>query len=329
MRGSKQHQDQVHAALLKKHGAAIAAAFREAVRAGARDVSAAALSRAIETGDIERIRVLLRLEPERMFALSEAVRSAFIDSGRSVELFAPSAAEFAFNGTQATAERWIAESGARLVQDISEAAMDTARDVIREGIRDGHGSAKIARDLIGRGKAREGARIGLTREQSRAVDNTRKNLEELDSAYFKRAWRDKRYDAQVRSAIKSGKPLTSSQVDTITGRYAERAERYRARSIAQVEARRGIQGGQDQAYRQLTERPNVEGVTKKWQWNLGAQQDPREDHQAMSGTVRQNHEPFVFPDGAALMYPNDPAAPISHTIWCHCTVFRRVQMRAA
>lgn len=313
--------------MLKKHGPKIAQAFRDAVRTGARTVPVPALSRAIETGDIDLIRALLRLD--QSFALEEAVRAAFVDGGRSVETIAPLAAEFAFNGKHAAAEQWIAANGARLVQGIRDEAVEVARDVILEGIREGHGSAKVARELIGRGRARDGARIGLTLEQSRAVDNTRKNLQELDGNYFKRAWRDKRYDAQVRRAIKDGKPLSASQIDTITGRYAERAERYRARLIAQQESRRSIQGGQDQAYRQLMDRPNVESVTKKWQWNLGAQQDPREDHQEMSGTILRNDEPFVFPDGARLMYPNDPAAPVKHTMWCHCTVFRRVNVRAA
>ncbi len=326
MRGANQQQYQAYVTLLKKHGPAIAQAFSEAVHKGARDVSVTALSAAIERGDIERIRVLLKLEPERMFALSEAVRSAFIGSGMAVESFAPIAAEFAFSGTQTIAEQWIVDNGARLVQDISDTAMGVARDVIQEGLRDGHGSAKVARELIGRGKAREGARIGLTRQQSRAVDNTRKNLQELDGEYLTRKWRDKRYDAQVRRAIKEGKPLSVSQIDTITGRYADRAERYRARSIGQVEARRGIAGGQDIAYRQLQDRPNVDSISKRWQWNPGNQQDPRPDHQAISGTVLPNDEPFVFPDGVRFMYPNDPAAPIDHTIWCHCTVFRRVKM---
>lgn len=326
MRGSKQHQQQVHDALLRKHGPAIAQAFREAVRNGARDVSVVELSRAIEIGDLERIRVLLRLEPERMFALSEAVRTSFVDAGRSVELFAPIAAEFAFSGTHAAAERWIADNGARLVSDISDTAMDVARDVIQEGVREGYGSAKIARELIGKGAKREGARIGLTQGQSRAVAATRKNLRELDNNYFSRKWRDRRYDRQVRQAIKDGKSLTQSQIDVIVGRYAERAEMYRARSIAQIEVRRGVAGGQDIAYRQLLERPNVESVTKRWQWNLGGQQEPREAHQEMSGTTLQNHEPFIFPDGSVLMYPNDPAGPVKHTIWCRCTVFRRVKM---
>jgi hypothetical protein len=235
---------------------------------------------------------------------------------------------FGFSALQPRAMRWIEQTTARLVQGIQEQSREMVTDVVRQGVIEGRSTAAMARDILGQGRDRIGSRVGITVQQSQYVDNMRTDLENLSERYFTRAQRDRRFDASVRAAIKSGKPLSESDVAKITARYAERFEKYRATDIARQETRAAVASGQAEGYFQLQESPDVERVTVRWQHNTGSQKEFREDHERFDGEIHDLGEPWIMDDGSAMLYPHDPTGGPAQNANCRCSPFFRPILKA-
>lgn len=103
----------------------------------------------------------------------------------------------------------------------------------------------------------------------------------------------------------------------------------RAKTIAQTERTRALNGQRmadalkqymqeyEKARKNHKKRPEV----PRFQWvNPLYAKQPRHQHVAISGTVREAGEEFL----PGLRYPGDPNAPASQTINCHCYI-RRVK----
>lgn len=103
----------------------------------------------------------------------------------------------------------------------------------------------------------------------------------------------------------------------------------RAKTTAQTEKTRALNGTRiseairqyqadyDKAVKGHRKRPDV----PKFQWiNPRTAKEPRHEHVAISGDVREAGEHFL----PSLRYPGDPQAPAHQTINCHCYV-RRVR----
>jgi len=312
--------------LLAQYGPIIAKAFQRVIASTKNKIDEAKLIQAIETRDLSAMADAVGMTEAQVFPLTEAVRSAYVGSGMAVGE-AVVGGTFGFSAIQPRAARWITEATARLVQGIQDQSREMVQDVVRRGVAEGRSTAAMARDIIGRGKDNAGSRIGLTVQQSQWVDNMRNDLENLSANYFTREQRDRRYDARVRAAIKSGEPLNDDDINTITGRYAERFEKYRATGIARQETRGAVAAGQAEGYFQLADDPAVEKVTVGWQHNTGDQKEPRPDHVAMDGQVRELGEPFIMDDGTEMMYPHDPNGGPQQNANCHCSPFFRATLK--
>ena len=103
----------------------------------------------------------------------------------------------------------------------------------------------------------------------------------------------------------------------------------RAKTTAQTERTRALNGTRiSDAIRQYQEEYDkaVKGHRKRpeiprFQWvNPRTAKEPRHEHVAISGDVREVGEEFL----PSLRYPGDPQAPASQTVNCHCYV-RRVR----
>jgi hypothetical protein len=114
------------------------------------------------------------------------------------------------------------------------------------------------------------------------------------------------------------------RIQRVTSSSTDRAAR-----IAQTEKTRSANGTRygkaideyltayDKAKRQHRKRPDP----PRFQWiNPRTAKEPRHNHVAISGAVREVGEPFL----PGLRYPGDPAAPAGETINCHCYI-RRVR----
>lgn len=104
----------------------------------------------------------------------------------------------------------------------------------------------------------------------------------------------------------------------------------RAKTTAQTERTRALNGTRisdairqyltdyDKAVKGHRKRPDV----PKFQWvNPRTAKEPRHEHVAISGDVREAGEYFL----PSLRYPGDPQAPASQTVNCHCYIRKVVR----
>lgn len=330
--------------LLLQYGPQVARAYQRVIATVKKSINESKLIAAIDSRDISAMVDAIGMTEAQIFPFTEAVRSTYVGSGMAVGE-AIRGGTFGFSAIQPRAMRWIDQTTARLVQGIQTQSREMVQDVVARGVAEGRATAALARDIVGRGRDRVGSRIGITVQQSQYVDNMRTNLEGMNAAireavrrgedvpksiganYFSRAQRDKRYDARVRAAIKSGKPLSESDIEKITGRYAEKFEKYRATDVARQETRMATASGQAEGYFQLKNDPEVEVVTVRWQHNTGSQKEFRADHVAMDGQIRVLGDPFIMDDGTAMLYPHDPNGGPAQNSSCRCSPFFRVTVR--
>lgn len=96
-----------------------------------------------------------------------------------------------------------------------------------------------------------------------------------------------------------------------------RNERYRARATAVTEALRAHSVAQEEAIQQS---PAVE--EKEWVHTGSYRNDPRPNHEAMSGQTVPKDQPFTLygADGGVYypQYPRDPLLPAGESVNCHC-----------
>ena len=96
-----------------------------------------------------------------------------------------------------------------------------------------------------------------------------------------------------------------------------REERYRARRAAVTESLRAHSVAQEESIQQS---PAVED--KEWVHTGSFRNDPRPNHQAISGQIVPKNEPFTLTgvDGSTYypQYPRDPILPASESVNCHC-----------
>lgn len=307
-------------ALLATWEPRIRESFMAAVYHARGQIDLAALIDAIERRDLLAAEQIVRLNQGALWPLQEAIRQAAVAGAMAVPGMLGIEGRFGFDGRHPRAETLLRDAGAELVQGIEADTLEATRAVIVDGIENSRPSRVVAREITGTmnplTRRREGGIIGLTSEQTDYVINARRDLMTLDRRYFTRARRDKRFDALVRRAIESGKPLAAKYIDRIVGRYKDRLLAYRGDAIARNEAHSAQAAGRDEAFRQMLDDPEVEAVTVRWQHS--PQRRPRPDHVGMDGKTVRLGEDFILPDGARMAYPHDPRGGAKHSIFCKC-----------
>lgn len=301
-----------------------------------------AIERAIRTGNIGRgvqeVQAALQLGQEFFAPLDRAIQEAF-ETGAVYQLSllpkrpsntAP-ALVARFDPRNPRAERWTRENAGRLITEIAEDTEATIREALTEAVEVQRPYRRVARDLIGttQGNERKGGLIGLHSSQARAVRNARRDIENLDPAYFNRQRRDRRLDPLVRRAIREGKPLAQADIDRVTSRYADRLLRLRGETIARTEGNKAANAGRTEAIEQLIDSGKVqaEHVTKVWRATIG--KFTREHHLALNGTEVKWGEKFISPEtGFPMDHPHDEDAPPVDTVNCRCTMATRINWAA-
>ncbi|MGI3168399.1 phage minor head protein [Pseudooceanicola sp. C21-150M6] len=322
---------------LDKVSPQIARAFEEAiqdVRSTAQmRVIEEAIERAIRTGNIgqgvREVTAALQLGAEFFAPLDQSIDAAF-RAGAVYQLSTlpkPSSntapyLQVRFQGRHPRAEAWTRTAAARLITEVTLDTQEVIRGTIAEAVEQSRSYRKVAQDLIGRteGNQRKGGLIGLHSRQAAAVRKARAELEELDSSYFRREKRDRRFDPMIRKAIKDGKSLARADIDRITGRYSDRLLKVRADTIARTEGNGAMNAGRHESTQQMIDdgKVPVEAVTKIWDATPGPR--TRDSHRALNGQEIRWGEMFVSPvTGALLAHPHDENAPAAETVNCRCS----------
>lgn len=321
---------------------AIAEAFERAimdVRSAAQLRSIeAAIQRGFESGNIVRavqeVQAALNLGEAFFAPLDRQIVEAFIEGGAyQVGLLPKRPPNTAprlvarFDQRNPRAEAWTRRNTGRLITEIEGSIRDVVRETVTEGFEQNRGYRNIALDLIGRteGNERKGGLVGLHSRQAAAVRKARAELEALDPAYFQRERRDRRFDGPIRKAIREGKPLSQSEIDRYTGRYADRMLQLRGATIARTEGNKAAQAGRTEAVQQLIDSGKVPAtaVTKIWDAVIGPR--TRDHHVELNGTEIAWGERFISPEtGFPMEYPHDENAPGADTVNCRCTMRTRI-----
>jgi hypothetical protein len=230
---------------------------------------------------------------------------------------------FGFDGRATRAEQWARNNVGGLVTGIVDEQVIMLREIIGDQLAAGINPKKIALEIAGPmvNGSRQGGFIGLSRPQAGYLFNARNELANLDSGYFKRVLRDKRFDSLVRKAIASGKPLAQADIDRIAARYSDRLLRHRAETIARTESITALRAGRREGVQQGIEAGSIARDAIKRVWNSTGDNRTRQDHRVVNGqTVNGMDEAFTLPDGSRMLFPGDKSlgAPAAQTVNCRC-----------
>lgn len=308
---------------------------------------------AIENGDPVAAFQALGFTPAAMRPITSIIERAFerggvltgqnfpeymnTPSGRTV---------FRFDVRNSRAEAWLRDHSSGLVTRLTDEARANVQTVLQRGMIDGRNPRNVALDLIGRvtkvvnpetGIAenhRTGGIIGLTTGQERWVDNTRRDLINLDKSYFNRDLRNKSYDAVVQRAIDEGRQLPASTIDKITNAYKNNALRYRGESVGRTEAIQSLNRSEWEATMQAVDIGALRRQDVTRHWDSAGDSRVRWSHKAMDAKYQATgvgiDEPFVSPSGAQMMHPGDTSlgANAAEVVMCRCRVRMKVDFLA-
>lgn len=316
-------------------------AFEEAVADIASTAQMKALEAAIARGDIQGAIAALNLGREFWAPLDRAMSEAF-EAGAVWQLAqtTPKRGRLAgqlqirFDGRHQRAEAWNRLNGSRLVTEVAESAKEAIAQAVEDGLAAGRNPRRVALDVAGRMNRatgrREGGIVGLTKQQAGYVANARRELENLNSAYFNRKLRDRRFDRTVQKAIRDGKPLSRADVDRIIARYSDRMLFHRGEVIARTEALQALNAGRHEGINQLAEKAGFPESAVMVEWVSTPDSRTRDSHSDMNGQRVRQGEAFVTPDGHRMQFPGDRSlgAPASETIQCRCSTRTRVDWQA-
>mgnify|MGYP001807499735 CR=1 FL=1 len=326
---ARQTQQQRIEALLETWPSEIRAAFIDSIREIVDRVRLNAIITALEKGDIEGAVRATNIEPAAFQPLDTAIRQAFLEGGTATAATMPPMRDpggatvvFRFDVRMPAAEDWLATHSSRAIAEIAEDQRRAIRSALTEGMARGDNPRATALDVVGRvNKAsaqREGGIIGLSSVQAEYVANARRELLSGDQAqlkrYLGRERRDRRFDPQVRQAIKGGKPIDAAMVAKMAGRYADRLLALRGEVIGRTETMAAINGSRHQAWEQAAARGGftVDTVTKSWSAVRDAR--TRDSHRHMNGEAVTLSQRF----SNGLMFPGDPEGAIAEIANCRC-----------
>jgi len=162
------------------------------------------------------------------------------------------------------------------------------------------------------------------------VLNAREELENLDSNYFTRKRRDRRFDSIVRKAIDADKPMSAADINRITGRYSDRLLELRGTTIGRTEALSSMNEASDEALRQVVQQGLAPPEAVLRIWDAAGDSKTRASHVAMDMQERGLDETFTAGSGASLMHPGDSShgAGAGEIINCRCIVTHKIDFIA-
>lgn len=242
------------------------------------------------------------------------LNEAIINSGRMFFSTVPSGAvvdiTFRFNLLAYNASQYVRSYQFALIKDITQASTEAIRQSLIADILAGVNPISTARNF------RDA--IGLTARQEKAVRNFERMLREGDRELLTRALRDKRFDSTVINSIKSKKPLSNKQINTMVKRYRERYLKYRAETIARTESLRAVSMGQHLSIQQAHEDGLIDGNQLKRTWVFTHDGKTRHSHITVNILNPEGvgfNQPFQTELGP-LMFPRDPNGSGANTINC-------------
>ena len=319
-------------------------AFRDVIQSIKDQASINEVTRLLVVGDVDGVIELLQLDEATFEPFEDAIRQAYRTGGLTgadqigqIPISAGTV-QARFSLALPTSSEWLANLSSRLITEVADKQVRMVRERLTESLAQGVNPRQSALDLIGRVNRvtgnREGGFIGMTSRQAQWVANARAELESLDSDYFTRELRDRRFDASVRKAIKNEQPLGRDQINRMIVAMQNRTVAFRGQNISKTETLNALRAGQYEAIRQAAQKGGLglSEVTKGWDATGDAR--TRVDHLLMEQTYLKDPIPFnqvfIAPDGSALRFPGDTSlgASASQIVRCRCRGVYRIDFIA-
>lgn len=342
-------QARLFAQLLAEHEPRIRRGFMASVTDLTAQVDWRRLLQQLEAGNIGGAIDALNISPAAWAEYSASVSSAYAASGSAyaaqIQQAGIGSIGTRFNMTNPRAEEWIRENVGGSIVGFVQEQVEVARNVILEGYAAGKGPRSIATDLAGhvvRGR-RQGGILGLDApraERLRKVvdgmqtpEGVRGLVIEHQSGRVSLRYKVNKSTAnRILTAYRRGEAVPESQRLVSERQYKNALLQDRATTVASTETADAVLNSHDEAFRQTMESEGIrdDQIIKTWRHGGGATAHHRPDHLAMGGTeVVGMNARFEFPDGAALLYPHDPAGGARHNINCRCSVTYSVRREVA
>lgn len=326
---------------IERQEPAIVAAFLAYVAGVVSEARVRTIELLIQQGRVDAIAAVLGITPAALSALTEAIRSAFVNGGQfgvddlpRLRSPAGGALRVRFDVRNPRAEAWLRNHSSTLVTAIIEDQRIAIRAAVTQGTMLGRNPRATALDIVGRMSPQTGRRtggiVGLTSQQAGFVASARAQLLSGDPAqmraYLTRQRRDARFDATVRRAAAAAQPLPVAEVDRIVGRYADRLLALRGETIARTESLAAFNEARDEAFQQAIDTGAVRPEAAVKIWRTAADGRVRDAHSAMAGQRVRFDQPFRSPTGAQLMHPGDTSrgAGASDIANCRCISMNRI-----
>lgn len=318
----------------------VAAAFSQAIAQITSQAQLKTIVGHLENGNVEAAAAALRIDPRFFQPLDRALDEAYFQGGVQALLALPAIPDpylggnyaIRFDGRHPRAEAWVRDNSSVLIQNIVEDQLISVRRVMNEGLAAGINPRTTALDIVGRvdpiTKRRSGGILGLNQQQERAANRAAQELRDGDfAAYLQRTRRDKRFDAAVRAAVRTDKPLDQKTIDKMVGRYRDRLLQLRGETIARTETITAMRAGRHEGFHQLLDSGAVNDSQIKRVWDATGDARTRPDHLAMSGVeVVGMGDPFTMPDGTQMMYPGDTSLGAGGDQSINCRCFEDIQI---
>lgn len=343
------------AALIDKlavfHEPKVAAAVYAVLDKYADALDVESLIAALATGNTDNVMAVVdtamkAVEGAMAGKLADSLQDAVWATG-AVALAAPNTAptlkgvSFHFNRVNPVLGDWLSHYDLHLIQQINDTTKEAVRAVLLDNVTAGKSPIAMAKTIK--------ESVGLTKRQTAAVQNFRKELETFHLKRSAAGWglgtgpdkvnghnvfkpgpdgdpldgvlnrrlRDLRYDKALIKAMQTKTPLKPDQIDKMVEAYARKYRRHRAMTIARTETMRAANVGVQEAFRQAIEKGVLSENLVRRRWIVT--KDERTCKICAPIPVMNPElgvkfaEPFATPDGPVMLGPVHPA--------CRCTIF--------
>jgi hypothetical protein len=304
-------------ALLDQFEPRIRDAFLAAIQRIVDKVSIKQIEDRLRVGDIEGALRAVGLDPNDFAALRNEIVAAYGAGGSVVADTIPAARgadgaliKVLFDIRSPRAEAWARDKSSTLVTEIVEDQRNMIREHMRAGLEAGRNPRNTALDLVGRidprTKKRTGGVIGLTSTQEKWQRRYAAELVSTDPAELRnalgRGLRDKRFDAAVLKAIRTGEPIPAETRAKMVSAYRSRSLKYRGDVIARNETIRALGASKVEAYDQAIDKGQVQEQDLLKIPRSAGDERVRHNHREVERLNRKGvpwRQPYAVPPGMA------------------------------
>lgn len=259
----------------------------------------------------------IEINSVRLMRFTNQVNTAFQVSAQETAAVISGVVTVDFDLTNLRAVDIMRRNRLEFVREFLDEQRRATHFALNEGVQRGVNPRVMAREFR--------QSIGLTQRQERAVANFRRLLSEDPRDALTRRLRDGRFDRTVLRSIRTGRPLSQTQIDKMVTRYRERFVKFRAEKIARTEALTSVHEGSEEMYQQAIDEGKLDASTLIKTWMHSQDKRVRDSHSTMHFQTRRHGELFITGAGNRIRHPGDRNAPAREIIECRCAMSTRIR----